>query len=308
MKRLCWVMALLGVAAGAAAGEEATGVHKVTLGNGLRVLLAPDSQATAVDVGVWYRAGTLYERPGKYGITYLLGHLMFRGSRGVPSGEHRRRLEAEGASVNSVTNPDFTCFYETLPPEALDLALRLEADRMGALSITQRALDQERHKAREERRLRVESSPPGRGLQELYSEAFTGYPYAYPVMGTDQDLEGISLADVQAYYRERFAPGNALVTLVGRFDPATALPAVRRHFEALPSRGTARRAFCCWRDGAAPGTPTRTAPRSSCSPTSSAAGAPPGSPVACWGRRRTSCACRVSSIGCATPRSSTAWR
>jgi zinc protease len=231
---------LLGPSILAASPLEAAEVRSVTLKNGLMVLLAPDAEATALDVAVWYRAGTRYEKPGTIGITYLFGRLMFRGSRQFPAGDHRRLLEAEGASVNSVSNPDFICFYQTLPREALELALRLEADRMAALDITQDKVDAELASVRDERRRRIDMNPVGRGLEELYRQAFTGHAYGYPVIGVEQDLARITLQDVEAYYRERFSPENAVVTVVGGFDPENALSLVRRHFERLPKRSGTR--------------------------------------------------------------------
>jgi len=226
-------VALLVAALAAPSMGRTAEVQTVTLGNGLVVLLAPDPRATALDVAVWYRAGARYEKPGTTGITYLFGRLMFRGSKEFPSGAHRNLIEAQGGSANSIANPDFMCFYETLPREGLELALRLEADRMSALEITQAKLDTELRAVRGERQ-RIQGNPLGRGLEELYARAFAGHPYGYPVLGTEQDLDRITLPDVEAYYRERFSPQNAVLTVVGAFDAASAQSLVRRYFERVP--------------------------------------------------------------------------
>lgn len=216
-------------------------VRTFQLANGLTVLMAPDSQATTVDVAVWYPAGTRYERAGMVGITHLFDGLMFGGSRHYPPGEHRRLLQGEGATINTFTTPDFSCFYQNLPAPALETALRLEADRMGYLTLTQRTLEAGRAGVREERRASAERTPLGRGLQKLFATAFAGHPYRWPVSGLEADLSRITLQDCLGYYREHYTPNGALLTLVGRMEPAAAEAAVRRIFGALPRRGAGAR-------------------------------------------------------------------
>ncbi len=113
---------------------------RVTLANGLRVVLAPDSLATAADVAVWYASGVRNEKPGVSGMTRLFERLMFRGSAAVPDGEHRRRIYREGGVSNVTTTADYSCFWETVPGEAVGTALWLEADRMAGIRPTAAAL------------------------------------------------------------------------------------------------------------------------------------------------------------------------
>ncbi len=215
-------------------------VESVTLGNGLRVLLAPDTLAATVDVAVWYGAGARTEQPGSSGLTHLMERLMFRGSQRYPAGEHQRLLRAEGASLNTFTTSDVSCFYETLPASALGLALDLEADRMGALRITAESVERDRRIARAEMGRLNAGNPVGLGLQLLYATAFPGHPYGAPVIGRERDLDRMTLAVCQAYDRERYAPNNAVLTLVGRFDRAEALRLVRGAFGPLPRREAPR--------------------------------------------------------------------
>jgi len=236
MKR--WGLTLLfwGWAAAGAAQVMPPVVRSVTLDNGLRVLLAPDSLAGALDVAVWYGAGTRYERAGLSGLTHLMERRMFGGSPRYAAGEHRRLVQAEGGTVNTFTTPDASCFFQTVPAEALDLALRLEADRAGGLKLTQAGLDRERRLARERRKPLAVNTPVARGLRRLYATAFEGHPYGWPVTGLEPDLDRLTLAAWEAYQRERYVPGNAVLTVVGRFDPDQALQLVRRHFGPLPPR------------------------------------------------------------------------
>jgi len=210
----------------------------VTLKNGLRVVLAPDSTATAVDVGVWYATGTRWERDGMTGVTHLLERLMFRGSATVKDGEHARALLAEGATANTSTSPDYSCLWETVPAEALPLALRLEADRMAGLKPSAQAFESEKSGARADRRARGQRAALVYGIARLQALVFAGHPYARSAYGADADLARMTPADVEAWRREHYGAGGAALTIVGRFEPEGTLMMVRRLFEPLP-RGAA---------------------------------------------------------------------
>ena len=222
----------------------------VTLKNGLRVLLAPDSTALAAEVAVWYPAGPRWESQGLSGVSHLSTRLMYRGSAHVPDGAHLRQLVAEGASVNSTNSPDGTCFWQTLPAEAVPLALRLEADRMAGLVTTPAAFEAARTDARIDRRMRAEISPVARGLSRLIATAFPGSGYGRPLYGDDAELQRMNARDVDAWRRSHYAAGSAVLTVTGRFEPVATLAYVRSLFEALPK-------------GSAPAAPREPAPPAS---------------------------------------------
>lgn len=240
MARLPWLVLAGLVLASAASPADDTrstsasltaAIQRSTLKNGLKLVLAPDPQATAVDVAVWYDAGSRHDRAGKTGLAHLFEHLMFRGSAKFPEGEHSRLVRAEGGSSGAFAAPDFLCFYETLPPDAMDLAFRLEADRMTGLSLSQAGLDAERRNVGSERARRA--SVLSRGLERLYRMAYNVSPYRWPIYGEPADLPKLTLADAQEFYRQHLGPSNAVVTVVGRFDPAQALASARKAFEPL---------------------------------------------------------------------------
>ncbi len=211
------------------------GTRLATFKNGLRLALQPDSLATAVDVAVWYDSGTRHERAGKTGIAHLFEHLMFRGSSHYGLGEHGRRVRAEGGTSGAYATADFTCFYQTLPPDALELAFKLEADRMTGLVLTQEGLDAERLQVGEERRR--SDTPIGHGLDRLYSMAYSTHPYRWPLYGLDEDLGRLTLQDCRDFYRLHFGPGHALVTVAGNFRPDDALALAKKYFEPLEPTG-----------------------------------------------------------------------
>jgi len=217
----------------------ATDVRLVTLKNGMQLLLAPDPTAVAVDVAVWYRTGTAHERAGLSGISRLFEHLMFAGSERYGPQEHDRLVQAEGGSASAYTTSDYACYYQTIPSGALELVLKLEADRIGSLKLTAGALETGKRLARAEKRQRAGASLIGNAFEGLGRLAWPTNPYRWPVIGLDEDLARISLADCQAYYLDHFAPNNATVTIVGRFDPDQALVAAKRWLEPLKRRSVA---------------------------------------------------------------------
>jgi predicted Zn-dependent peptidase len=226
------VCAGLGFAgAPAARSSVLTDVRLVTLDNGMRVLMAPDSLAASVDLGLWYDASPRLDPPGLEGMAHLFEHLMFDGTTRVAAGEFRRRIEATGGSADAYTTPDLNCFHSTMPPDELAGAIRMEADRMSALALTQAKLDSEKARTRLERRER-ETHPFMRGIDRLYATAFTRQHYRRTIFGTEASLGRITLANAREFYRSRYAPSGALMTVVGRFDPDSAEALARRHFGA----------------------------------------------------------------------------
>lgn len=211
----------------------------VPLNNGLTLLLAPDTSASAVDVAVWYRCGSASERAGQTGISHLFEHMLFRGSAHVAPSEHVRRIQAVGGTANALTTADYTCTWETLPASALPLAFELEADRIGALTLTPANLSAEKRVLAEERRSRS-GGLVAIGLEQLYTVAYPNHPYRWPVMGLDGDLEHVTLADCQAWYRTHYGPEQTIVSVVGRFDPDEAVRLAQRWLEPIAPRGPVR--------------------------------------------------------------------
>lgn len=205
----------------------------ITLKNGLQVLLCRDSMASAVDVAVWYDAGVRREPPGKSGLAAVSQRLMFLGSPKVPAGEHLRRIGAAGGNVGALVAGDYACYFQTVPERALELALELEAARMGTIPIDAARLDRARAVLRIERRQPAAASPVAIGVAGLYRSAFRDHPYGHPVMGEERELAKLMPKDVQDWYRQHYGPRRALVTIVGRFDAERARELVRRHFEPL---------------------------------------------------------------------------
>lgn len=202
------------------------------------MVLAPDSSVPIVAVNIWYKVGSRNEREGRTGFAHLFEHMMFQGSAHVPKGGHFELLEAAGGSMNGSTWFDRTNYFETLPAHELDLALWLEADRMGWLlpAMDQEKLDNQRDVVKNERRQRYENQPYGDWDERMQALLYPpDHPYHHTVIGSMADLSSASLADVEAFFRTYYQPGNAVLTLAGDFDSADALARVERYFGDIPA-------------------------------------------------------------------------
>ncbi|WP_373693870.1 M16 family metallopeptidase [Parafrankia sp. BMG5.11] len=217
----------------------------MTLDNGLRVLLAPDRTAPVVAVAVHYDVGFRSEPEGRTGFAHLFEHLMFQGSENVGKAEHPKYVQAAGGIFNGSTHPDHTDYFELLPSGALELALFLEADRMRAPRITRENLDNQIAVVQEEIRVNVLNRPYG-GFPwiTLPPVAFDTFPNAHNGYGDFSELEAASLDDAADFFDKFYAPGNAVLTVAGEFDPDATLELVQRYFGAIPARPVpARRSF-----------------------------------------------------------------
>ncbi len=216
--------------------------EKITLDNGLEVILSQDDRLPLVAVNIWYHVGGGNEVPGRSGFAHLFEHIMFQGSRNVPEDAFFPILEAAGAPmVNGTTDFDRTNYFETVPANQLELALWLESDRMGFLldTLSQERLDNQKAVVRKERQQSVENVPYGKADERLFQLLFPApHPYNGVVIGTHQDLEAATLADVTDFFRTWYAPNNATLAIVGDFDRDQALAMVNRYFAEIPAGPT----------------------------------------------------------------------
>src|SRR6476646_8087417 len=207
---------------------------ETTLKNGLRVITVEDHSAPVIAVSVTYNVGSRNERQGRTGFAHLFEHMMFKGSENVGSGEHFLLVFNNGGNMNGTTNEDRTNYFEVLPANQLDLALFLEADRMRSLAITKDNLDNQRNAVQEERRLGVDNQPYGKSNLEIDNLGYDTFAYKHSTIGSMSDLNAADLKDVQEFFRIYYAPNNAVLTLVGDFDPADATAKIKKYFGAIP--------------------------------------------------------------------------
>ncbi|MGA2955229.1 MAG: pitrilysin family protein [Thermodesulfobacteriota bacterium] len=206
------------------------------LSNGLRILIGEVHALPMITYQVHFAAGSRYERPGITGITHLFEHMMFKGTHQVGPEEFSRIIQANGGTLNAFTTTDNTSYYENLPEDRLELAARLEADRLENLRLTRENLETEREVVRSERKLRSVNSPFGLLIEQLYALAYEQHPYRWPVVGWDYDLKNLTLEDCREYYRTHYAPNNAVVTIVGDIQTDEAFKTVEKYYGHIPSQ------------------------------------------------------------------------
>jgi zinc protease len=211
-------------------------LHDMRLENGLRVILVPDHSAPVYAINVSYNVGSRNELPGHTGFAHLFEHMMFQGSANVGKGEHFILVLNNGGNMNGTTSEDRTVYFEELPKNQLDLGLYLEADRMRSLNVTQANLDNQRNAVQEERRQSIDNQPYGRAELDLDSLSYDNFAYKHPTIGSMADLEAASVADVAAFFHMYYAPNNAVLTLVGDFDPGETMAKIRKYFGSVPTQ------------------------------------------------------------------------
>ena len=224
-------------AAGQAQSIPRIPFEKYTLPNGLEVILSQDHTTPMIAVDTWYHVGSGDERPGHTGFAHLFEHLMFMGSQHVPTGKFDQLLEAAGGNNNGSTTTDRTNYYETVPSNALPLALYLDSDRMGFLlqALDSAKVDLQRNVVKNERRERVDNVPYGRADETILAALYpSGHPYSWPVIGSMADLSAASLEDVKAFFRTYYAPNNGTLVIVGDFNADSAKSLVKRYFADIP--------------------------------------------------------------------------
>jgi zinc protease len=226
-----------GAATSAGGVPKISPLEKYTLPNGLEVILHEDHSTPIVSVNTWYHVGSGDEQVGRTGFAHLFEHIMFMGSEHVPYGVFDQKLEAAGANNNGSTTEDRTNYYETLPANALPLALWLDSDRMGFLlpTLDQKMLDQQRDIVMNERRQRVDNVPYGRGDETILAALYPArHPYSWPVIGSLADLRAANLEDVKNFFRTYYAPNNATLVIAGDFKADSVKKLIAAYFGDIP--------------------------------------------------------------------------
>jgi zinc protease len=208
---------------------------ETTLVNGLRVIVKEDHRAPTAVSMVWYHVGAIDEKDGTSGISHMLEHMMFKGTKRVPAGEFSKRVAALGGRENAFTSLDFTAYFQIVPKAALPEMFTLEADRMANLNLTKGNFTSEMKVVQEERRMRTEDNPEALVQEALNATAFEASPYRRPVIGWMDDLKHMSWEDVRRWYRQWYAPNNAYVVVVGDVDHDKVFHQVEQAFGGIPA-------------------------------------------------------------------------
>ncbi len=215
--------------------------YQYKLKNGLHLIVRVNTRAPVVMVNTFYKVGGSYEPNGITGISHLLEHLMFDGTKDYPAGQFDKIITSNGGQENAITSADYTVYYEKLAVDKLPIALKLEADRMHNLLITPKQFNKEIKVVREERRMRTDNNPQATTYERLKAAAFLSNPYHQPVVGWMTDLMHLTLTDAQNWYKKWYEPNNAIVVVAGDVKPEHVLHQVQEFFGAIPSQAIPKR-------------------------------------------------------------------
>ena len=208
------------------------------LANGLRLVLSEDHLTPVAAVCLWYDVGSRQEVKGRTGLAHLFEHLMFQGSAQVRGNGHFELVQAAGGSLNGSTSFERTNYFETMPAHQLELAIWLEADRMGSLLATldEESMANQRDVVKNERRQRYDNVPYGTAFERMTALAYPeDHPYHHTPIGSMADLDAATLEDARAFFRANYAPNNAVLAIVGDIDPQQTLAWVEKYFGSIPS-------------------------------------------------------------------------
>jgi zinc protease len=209
-------------------------VTEKVLPNGLKVLLKEEHKSPVVTFQIWYKVGSRNERLGKTGLSHMLEHMMFKGTKKYGPKQYSQIVQRNGGNDNAFTSHDYTAYFENMSADRIEIALELEADRMRNLLLDPKAFLSERDVVKEERRMRYEDDPVRTMQEQMMSLTFSAHPYQWPVIGWMADISSLTRDDLYQHYRTYYVPNNATIVVVGDFDTTSMLAKVMNYFGKIP--------------------------------------------------------------------------
>ena len=198
--------------------------------NGMKVIVREDPRAPVVVSQVWYRIGATYEHDGISGVSHVLEHMMFKGTKNLEPGEFSEIIASHGGSENAFTSKDYTAYFQRIAKDRLEICLKLEADRMRNVIFLQREFDKEVEVVKEERKWRVDNKPQSRLFEQFMATAYMTSPQRIPTIGWMDDLDSLEMQDAADWYRKWYAPNNATLVVVGDVDSNEVIRLARKYF------------------------------------------------------------------------------
>lgn len=205
-----------------------------TLNNGMQVVLISNQRAPVVRHMVWYKVGSADEAPGESGIAHLLEHLMFKGTANVDPGVFSQEIARNGGRENAFTSYDYTAYFQTIAKDRLNMVMRMEADRMTNLVITEEQVAPERKVVLEERRSRVDNRPRAQLGEQVNAAMYLNYPYRRPIIGWEHEIAALDLDRILAFYKKYYAPNNAILIVEGDVTLDELRPLAEKYYGVIP--------------------------------------------------------------------------
>ncbi len=216
-----------------AAPANAETLSQFTLDNGMEVLVLEDHRAPVVVQMVWYRAGAADEPAGASGIAHFLEHLLFKATDDLEAGELSKTVTANGGSDNAFTSYDYTAYHQRIAADRLELVMRMEADRMRNIRLTEEDIVTERQVILEERNQRTENNPGALFSEQRNAAQYMNHGYGIPVIGWKHEMAQLSMEDALAFYRRYYAPNNAVLVVAGDVDPDNVHELAKKYYGVL---------------------------------------------------------------------------
>jgi len=233
---------VLGLAAAlillAVAPSRAAVFHPKTfmLDNGLQVVVIENHRAPVVTQMLWYKVGAADEAPGETGLAHFLEHLMFKGTKDIKPQEFSKIIAMNGGQDNAFTTHDYTAYFENVARDRLELVMKMEADRMQNLRLTDAVVLPEREVVREERRSRVDNDPGALLGEAMNATTYLNLPYRRPVIGWDNEIRKLTTEKAIAFYKEHYAPNAAILVVAGDVTEKELRPLAEKYFGPIPRR------------------------------------------------------------------------
>ena len=205
-------------------------VTEKMLPNGLKVLLMENHKSPVVTFQIWYRVGSRNERLGKTGLSHMLEHMMFKGTKKYGIKQFSQIVQRNGGNDNAFTSHDYTAYFENFAADRIGIALDLESDRMHNLLINDKEFLSEREVVKEERRMRYDNDPVMSMEEQMMSVAFSAHPYQWPVIGWMADINNFTREDLYNHYKTYYVPNNATIVVVGDFNTNNIFVQIEKYF------------------------------------------------------------------------------
>lgn len=235
-----WVTGCVFAAAvGTASAEQPETIHEqVTsfmLDNGMQVVVIEDHRAPVLQHMVWYRAGSADEPVGSSGVAHFLEHLLFKATDTLEAGELSATVAANGGNDNAFTSFDYTAYFQRVASDRLELMMRMEADRMVNIRLTERDIATERDVILEERNQRTDNNPRALFGEQMNAAQYLNHRYGVPIIGWRHEMETLDMDDAMSFYSTYYAPNNAILVVTGDVDPQEVRALAETYYGVIPA-------------------------------------------------------------------------
>lgn len=235
MVRALALSAALMAATPLAASEGHEAVTNFTLDNGMDVVVIEDHRAPVVQHMVWYRAGSADEPVGSSGVAHFLEHLLFKGTDTLAPGEFSATVAANGGTDNAFTSYDYTAYFQRVAADRLELMMRMEADRMRNIRLSEKDIVTERDVILEERNQRTDNSPRALFGEQMSASQYLNHRYGVPIIGWRHEMETLDMEDALSFYQTHYAPNNAILVVTGDVEPDEVKSLAEQYYGVIPA-------------------------------------------------------------------------